>query len=59
VTAPAHGVTAPARVPDRAFAPWAAWAGLALLLGGVVGAGVRRPRRRRVPVPPAVAQEVR
>ena len=50
-------------VPARTgagLAPWPAWAGLALLLLGAVGAGVRwRPRARRASAPQARAQEVR
>jgi hypothetical protein len=40
----ASGPTAPA--PERSLAPWPAWAGLALVLGGASGAGISLRRRR-------------
>jgi hypothetical protein len=50
-------VFAPARA--RALAPWPAWAGLALLLLGAVGGGLRfRARRRPAPLAQAVAEGV-
>ena len=50
----------PVESARRSLAPWPAWAGLALLLAGAVGAGVgKRPRKRRAPLPRATAQEVR
>ena len=50
----------PVESARRSLAPWPAWAGLALLLAGAVGARVgRRPSRRRAALPRAAAQEVR
>ncbi len=44
---------------SAALAPWPAWAGLALLLFGAVGAGAaRRARSRRAALPRAAPQEV-
>ena len=50
----------PAAAPGSSpVAPWPAWAGLAALLAGAVGTGVRvRGRTRHVRAPQATAQEV-
>ena len=51
--------SSPVRTP-RALAPWPAWAGLALLLCGALGAGTSRAvRRSRAPLAGALAREVR
>ena len=62
-TAPAPPAPAPqpgsSPIP-AALAPWPAWAGLALLLSGALGAGrARAARRRRAPLAGAAAREVR
>jgi hypothetical protein len=44
--APASAVSAGAAARVRALAPWPAWLGLALLLAGAAGGGVRLGRRR-------------
>jgi murein DD-endopeptidase MepM/ murein hydrolase activator NlpD len=57
---PERPVEAPARLPSRQLAPWPAWAGLALVLGGAGGAGLARrraPRRRPGAVVAPVARE--
>jgi len=58
--APRPGSSPAARPAPPGLAPWPVWAGLALLLSGAIGAGtVRAARRRRAPLPRAVAREVR
>lgn len=58
--APAGSSPVRAPPPPAALAPWPAWAGLALLLSGAVGAGaVRAVRGRRAALPRAVPQQVR
>jgi len=53
------GSSPAARPVRRPVAPWPVWAGLALLLSGAIGAGtVRAARKRRAPLPRAVAREV-
>jgi hypothetical protein len=70
VGAPTRGVAALPRAPTRGvpavappgggLAPWPVWAGLALLLAGAAGAGVRwRPRNRRAAAPIGQPGEVR
>jgi hypothetical protein len=50
---------APAAQGSIPLAPWPAWAGLAALLAGTLGTGLRvRARTRRAPVATATAQEV-
>lgn len=58
IAAATHPYGAEARV--RALAPWPAWAGLALLLSGAIGGGVRLEwrRRARASATAAAAKEV-